>query len=346
MIKSVLKRRLGEIHTFAIFPSVSWHDILLPELKILGPLTYVDYCADLPRDRAGRYTYNKSFFEWRELANSDLLRSFEEANTRCPVDWVFAYAQGNHLLASTVSAIRQRYKVPTVNMCFDDKNSWNLGMVGGQIDGSQGIVAAFDLWWTSARVTVDWVNSEGGHGIYLPEGFTSALYPSEELPYLIPVSFVGSNYGPRASMIRYLRNHNIPVQVFGPGWGIESEVSRERMIEIFRTSQINLGHGGMSESEAVTNVKGRDFEVPAAGGGVYLTTFNPDLAQHFIIGKEILCWHSYDDLLEQIRWYLRRPDICRAMARLARARCLSEHRWLHRFKTVLEILGILEPEIK
>jgi spore maturation protein CgeB len=113
------------------------------------------------------------------------------------------------------------------------------------------------------------------------------------------------------------------------------------MNDVFRKSQINLGHGGVGYSESITNVKGRDFDIPSVGGGVYLTTYNPDLAEHYQIGQEILCWHSYDDLLEQIRYYLSRPDLCRAIANRARERCLREHRWLHRYIRICSTLGIL-----
>jgi spore maturation protein CgeB len=113
------------------------------------------------------------------------------------------------------------------------------------------------------------------------------------------------------------------------------------VVEIFNRSVINLGMGGIEYSEELTNVKGRDFDIPGTGGGVYLTTFNPDLAQHFVIGEEILCYRNRDEMVELIRYYLDRPDEAAAIAARARARALREHRWLHRYQTMLEILGVL-----
>ncbi len=328
-------RTLGDVHTFAIIPMVSWHSWLLPDLRELGPLSHFDYPY--------RPWRAPDLAAWRKETNDRLLREFAQAHERRPVDWVFSYSESSHLLASTIRRIRTDFGVPCVNMCLDDKQSWDIGVVGEQRMGSSALAEAFDLWWTSARVTVDWVNAAGGHAIYLPEGCLASSFPEEELPYSIPISFVGVGYGRRVQMVRFLRKHGIPVQTFGRGWGKASEVPDAKLVEIFRTSQINLGHGGVGCSETLTNVKGRDFDVPCAGGGVYLTTFNPDLAQHFTIGQEILCWHSYDDLLEQVRWYLDRPELCREIARRARARCLREHRWLHRYQTILEHLGILAP---
>jgi hypothetical protein len=331
--------RVGGVRTFAIVPSWSWHDILVRELKTLGPVVQFDYAKDCSLEQSS--CYDSRFFEWRTRSNSELLRVFEEAHAKEAFDWVFAYAQGDHLLASTINTIRSRYRIPAANMCLDDKNSWNAGVLEGQVVGSQGLAAAFDLWWTSARTCIDWINAEGGRAIYLPEGCSPTPTPDKRA-YTIPVSFVGGAYGARPRMVSYLRQHGIPVQTFGYDWGPGSAVSPEQMLEIFRSSQINLGHGGIGYSEAITNVKGRDFDIPAAGGGVYLTTFNPDLASHFHIGQEILCWHSYDDLVEQIRYYLARPELCRTMALRAHARCQREHRWVQRYLQVCHMLNVVD----
>ena len=147
-----------------------------------------------------------------------MVAAFERAHQERPVDWLFAYAQSDHILASAIQTIRERYGVPCVNMSLDDKQSWDLGMVGEQRRGSIGLVAAFDLWWTSARVSVDWVNAEGGRAIYLPEGCAPSIYHPAGQPFDIPVSFVGACYGPRPTMVQFLREYGVPVQVFGGGW--------------------------------------------------------------------------------------------------------------------------------
>lgn len=113
------------------------------------------------------------------------------------------------------------------------------------------------------------------------------------------------------------------------------------MVQVINQSRINLGMGGIGYSEDLTNVKTRDFEIPGVGGGVYLTSFNPDLAQHFIIGEEILCYRNRDEILELIRQSLSQPGKTREIARRGRERCLREHRWLHRYLRLLQILQII-----
>jgi spore maturation protein CgeB len=115
-------------------------------------------------------------------------------------------------------------------------------------------------------------------------------------------------------------------------------------VEIINRSVINLGMGGIGYSERATNVKGRDFEIPGTGGGVYLTSFNPDLAQSFVVGEEIVCYSNREEMLELVRYYLAHPEEARAIAARGRERCLREHRWLHRYLKVLEILEIMPSE--
>jgi spore maturation protein CgeB len=180
---------------------------------------------------------------------------------------------------------------------------------------------------------------EGGRPLYLPEGFDASAYGPRQVEADLPVSFVGAAYGFRPDAAAFLAAHGVPLRCFGAGWAAGEAAD---IVDIFNRSAINLGMGGVEYSEELTNVKGRDFEVTGTGGGVYLTSFNADLAQHFDVGSEILCYRSRDEMLELIRYYLARPEEGRAIARRARERSVREHRWLHRYETMLRVFGILE----
>jgi spore maturation protein CgeB len=135
----------------------------------------------------------------------------------------------------------------------------------------------------------------------------------------------------------------MPVRIYGRGWGKKGEYAHSPA-EVFSRSQINLGIGSMGFSEELTNVKARDFDVSCTGGGVYLTTYNPDLAMAFEIGKEILCYRNREEAIEMAMYYLDRPDECRAIAKRARERCLREHQWSHRFLRLCRILRIIHDD--
>jgi hypothetical protein len=336
------RRRMGEVHTFACVPLFGWHEHLLPDLYELGPVTHFDYTA--------------LGFEVEELARTDrhgiarrremvklIVPALREAHRQRPVDWVFCYGGGQDTSPQVIRQITDELGIPTVNMSLDDKQGWAGPWNDECRTGAVDITAVFDMFMTSARVACEWHMVEGGRPIYMPEGFSKVSYRPMLVTQDIPVSFIGAAYGFRMSAIGFLRRHGVDVHTFGPRWGTQA-VWGDDQVRVINRSLINLGMGGIEYSESLTNVKTRDFEIPGTGGGVYLTSFNPDLAQHFRAGEEILCYRNRDEMLELVRYYLARPEEACAIARRGRERCLQEHRWLHRYQKSLQVLGVLEEE--
>jgi len=333
------KRLLGEIHSFAFVPQIGWHRHLLPDLHELGPVTLFDYAEHGYRPEQFWHSAAR-----RAAMNELVLPALRKAHAARPVDWVFSYASGLELSASLVRRITDELGLPTVNMCLDDKQSWAGPPVGDQRAGQIDLAACFDLSWTSARVACEWYLVEGGRPLYMPEGFDASFYKPEAVERDLQVSFAGGAYGSRPAVVRYLRRHGVPIHVFGSGWGTPAEVSPAEHVRIINRSQIVLGMGEIGYSEMLTNVKGRDFEVPGTGGGVYLTSFNADLATHYTVGREILCYRNREEMVELIRYCLSHPDEARAIAARGRERCLREHRWLHRYCHILAMLGVFAPD--
>ncbi len=305
----------------------------------MGPVTAYDYVA-LGVTPGDLTIGGATAIAARAKVNAGVVSAFEAAHAKRPVDWVFVYATGSEIRAGVVAEIQRRFGVPCVVMCLDDKNSWTGPMFddhrGGQID----LARVFDLAWASASVACPWYVAEGGNPLYLPEGCDPRHYRPMDTPKDIQVSFVGAVYNRRAQVIRFLRNHGIPIQVFGPGWGTSVPSDADK-IAIFNRSVINLGLGWAGWSDQITNVKGRDFELPCVGGGAYLTTYNSDFARHFDVGREVLCYGNDFELVEMIRHWLARPQECAAIGRAARERCVREHAWEHRFALIGHMAGFL-----
>ena len=334
---SPLPRVVGAIHTLAFVPLIGWHEHLIPDLKELGPLSLFDYASLGYRwDEFARA--DRDAIARRERMNDAFWQFVDKSHAERPVDWIFVYASGLEVSAGVLRRIRDELGIPVVTMCLDDKNSWEGAPMGDHRAGMIDIAREVDLAWTSARVACEWYLVEGGRPVYLPEGFNAGTFHPMPVEVDIPASFVGAAYGYRPAVLAHVRRHGIPLRVFGRGWP-DGEFARDP-IEIYNRSRINVGIGEIGYSDVLTNVKGRDFEVPATGGGAYLTSYNSDLAQHFIVGREILCYRGPDELLEQLRHSLGRPDETRAIADRARARSLREHRWLHRYQRITDLLGI------
>jgi hypothetical protein len=330
---------VGDCHTFAFIPQTAWHSHLLPDLRELGQLTLYDYiAAGYTSSELWRGT-DASLRRRREM-NGQLVAAALSAHHKQPLDWMFFYGTGHELIRDTLRELREKVGAPMVLMCLDDKQSWDLHSVSGQNAGQKDIVAEFDLCWTSAHVCKEWYLAEGALAIYLPEGFNATAYRPMPVQQDIALSFVGSRYGFRGDMVSFLRSHNLEVTAFGPGWE-NAGVWGEEQVRVFNRSRINLGHGGILHSAALTNVKTRDFEVPGTGGGAYVTSFNRDLAEHFQIGREIFCFRDRWELVELLRELLRNPVRLQQAATEARECCLRKHRWLHRYQAILRMLNLL-----
>ncbi len=248
------------------------------------------------------------------------------------------------MTADVVERIHDELGIPTVNISLDDKNWWDEIERGDEASALRRVVPRFDLGWTSARVVLPWYWAEGGQAIFLPEGANTDWFRPLDERQANVVGFVGDRFGYRPEIVETLQRAGIEVEVHGAGWP-GGRLSDEEMLKFFNRCRINLGLGDMHFSRWLTNLKGRDFEVPATGRGLYLTSYNSDLAQCFAIGSEIQCYRGIDDLIELVRHHLSNEEETAAMAKRARERCVRAHQWKHRYITILRHLGILPNEV-
>lgn len=325
----------GEIHTAMLVLEDNWGIGMVYEAAELGSVSVFDWTKQgFPLDIGAR----------PELL-PELSRRFHdfirESHREHPIDWVFIPGSGTQILRDTVRGIREELGVPVVNQWLDCKQNFRTGVVRhGQDTGQLDIAPEFDLVWTSSRSACDWYLAVGARPIYLPEGFSPRLTPRVSCPKLHDVGFLGACYGLRPDYVQALHQGGLGVAARGYGWPGRNSVELSEMGTFFGQCRVNLGMGGIGYSMNLTTLKGRDFEVPGAGGA-YLTTFNPDLADFFQIGKEILCYQSPDEMVELAHRLVRDEAFREEIAESAYQRSMREHRWMHRFETILRIIGLL-----
>ena len=332
-------RAVGDVHTLAFFPLISWHARLLRPLSALGPLSHFDDVGS-GLDLAGLQANTSSALQTRQR----VCKAFEDhalkVSRERKVDWVFTYAAGMELPPDTIDRVREITGAPVVGMCLDDRQSWEGFLIGDHLSGQIHIAPRLDLAWTSARVACEWYMVEGGNPIFLAEGCDPEDYCPGDQKQDIDICFVGQAYGFRAPFIAKLRSLGLRVHAAGHGWP-GGAVSDGEMLALLRRSKIVLGLGGIGWSQQLKNMKGRDFDVPAIGTAVYLASYNPELADVFHIGREIVCFSSEDECLELAQRLLADDNRRLAIARAGRDRCVREHTWSHRFGKILNTLGIV-----
>lgn len=320
----------GALRRVLFIADCAWEpQSLIPELARLAEVRVLDLHPDLERVTVAD-------------APEIVLRSigaFAKQETSLAPDAVIFYARPNLLCDEVFAALRRRWKCPLLGMNLDDKlQFFPHGLLADANDDYARWARKFDLNLTSCLAATDWYRARGCAAVYLPPGFHArpemAAPASSDFKY--EFSFVGAKRHEREVFIRQLQAAGIPVKPFGRDWPGAKWIADPD--EIYRGSQLNLGLGHPTPSLALANLKARDFECPGAGG-CYLTTYNWELALHFELGREIICYRNFEELIELYAFYRRRPVECLKIAQAGWRRCAAEHSWEKRFRKVFTEAG-------
>lgn len=148
----------------------------------------------------------------------------------------------------------------------------------------------------------------------------------------------------RDRFVIFLKRHlGDAFQLIGQHWdttyGLKTEqplATTEAYFNHFREVAINLN---LVNGNAETGLNMRHFEITAAGGFM-LCYDQPELEELFEVGKECVVFHSEQDLLEKVKYYLNHPEERVAIAQAGQRRTLSQHLYSHRLQTLLKIVQI------
>ena len=264
---------------------------------------------------------------------------FARAHRGTEPDAIFLYARSSLLSEEVFELLRRRWSCPLLGMNLDDKLEFeNYGYFTGGSDNYGHWARRFDLNLSNVRAVVDWYAERGLPARYLPEGFHPKFTapPMTVAEFQRTLAFVGSRRTERAVFFRHLEEFGIQVELFGFGW--PNSAGGKNPEATYRTSAMNLGIGFAAPSQTLTTLKTRDFECPGAGG-CYLTTYNWELALHYELGKEILCYRGLEELVEMISFYRKRPEACLQIAQAGFRRANAEHTWERRFREIFCHLG-------
>lgn len=172
-----------------------------------------------------------------------------------------------------------------------------------------------------------------------------------EINYKYDVSFVGGISRYRKWIVEELLKEGIEVECFGIGWK-NGRVSFEEMIEIFKSSKINLNISNssskdircifssakslyefISSKKRYEQIKARNFEIPSFGG-FQLTNYVPSLEDYFEIGRAVAVYTSIDDLVHQIYYYLGNEEERRKIMVTGYHKAIYKHNYLNRLQDI------------
>ena len=192
--------------------------------------------------------------------------------------------------------------------------------------------------------------------LYLPMAASNSFskeisLTSEELEfYGSDISFMGAGYPNRHSLLSKLTDFDL--KIWGTDWNdnktllpfIQKEgkrVSIDETIKIYKSSKININlHSSMNFSPSIENgdfVNPRTFEILACGG-FQLIDNRKYLPELFEDGKDLVVFHSEEDLREKIIYYLNHPEEREKIAKTGQSKVLTKYTYVNRMKTLLNLL--------
>ncbi|HET6344770.1 MAG TPA: glycosyltransferase, partial [Myxococcota bacterium] len=197
------------------------------------------------------------------------------------------------------------------------------------------VVPYVDLYWTIWRTGAQVIQNMGGVVWHAAPAADPAFHHPVPAERDIDVLFLGQKYGERAALVQFLRDRGIRVHAAGPGW-TQGFVTFEESLRLYGRAKVVLGHGATGCMSDVTALKGRDFEAPMCGA-VYVTSYNPELADCYAIGHEILCYGTPRDCSELVQWILSDPERQARIRHAAKERALRDHTWERRFSSLFSL---------
>lgn len=149
----------------------------------------------------------------------------------------------------------------------------------------------------------------------------------------IEVYFCGARTPERDRYIRDLKDCGVPIVFEGPGYSKE-KISLQRMIKNYQRAKIGLNFTlGVKENFVYTQVKARNFEIPATGTFM-LTEQCPDL-KRFYKENEIETFKDSESLVKQIAYFLKN-DFTREKIASAGYKSSKQNSYENIFKSLLK----------
>jgi spore maturation protein CgeB len=183
---------------------------------------------------------------------------------------------------------------------------------------------------------------------YLPQACNPRWHrpvtPAGTEPCLV---IAGNMYPSRVRLLDRLIAKGIPLRLYGggfPRWIGETaaravhtgrDVTREEKARVFRSAAGVLNTMHPAE---VSGVNLRLFEAAGCGAAV-LTEFRPTVPELFALGKEMLAFHDFDDLVEQATRLLSEPGLTARLGDAAAQRAHRDHTYDLRVTAILKQLS-------
>jgi spore maturation protein CgeB len=247
---------------------------------------------------------------------------------------------GNQISPKTVARLRTATTAPLVCWCQDQMTTLGRQYLIG---------SGYDAVFVKDRYLQDLFSRmiKSTSFYYLPEACNPRVHRTVDLSeperqrLQCDVMIAASLYYYRQEILQQLREFDLRVWGYRPDWLIYrvegqhggKEILMDEKAKAMRAARICLNTLHFAE---VNGLNCRAFEI-AGCGGFQLVSAVPVLREHFEPGREVVSFDSTEQLLEQVRHYLRNPEAAAAIAVRGQARAHREHTYEQRLQQIFEV---------
>lgn len=252
-------------------------------------------------------------------------------------DIVLMQSWGIQFILKEFIDLKEKYGFKVINIGMDERHTFYLE--GKKEHGTYGLIPLLDLSLVSSPEAVEWYIKEGIPSLFFPEASSLAFYHPLDVIKKYDVGFIGAKYGLREKIVDALNRNGIPVQCYGSGWA-EGKLPLEQVNRFFNECRIVLGVGTIGYCNDFYSLKLRDFDVPMSGS-TYITQNNIDLTRLFEPEKEVVFYHTIDDLIKKVKYLLVHTKERESIARNGHEKAKACHTYEKRFKDLFGRLGMV-----
>lgn len=216
------------------------------------------------------------------------------------------------------------------------------GDTSANMKGKGLLIDEIDLIYIKDRYASSKLNCLGKNAFHLHEAMNPFWHKPISSQQNERIVIAGSFYDYRHYLTRKLLKSGIALELYGgklPRWGDKEIrahhtglfVVREAKSKVFGSGLAVLNSTAMSEFNSLNC---RAFEI-AGAGGLQILEYREAVEECFEIGKEILVFYSYEELIEIITIAEKEKDKMRRIREAGAKRALAEHTYEHRLNRII-----------
>lgn len=207
------------------------------------------------------------------------------------------------------------------------------------IDNSLKYAGCVSYIATNYKKALDIYKQKGQKAVWFPFAANDVLFKYRKMPKIYDCSFVGAIRPTRVFYLDKLANAGLKIYVRGFGWKQDNStmIDISDYVNIINQTKVNLdvSEDIMKDNKLIEQVKGRDFEVPMAGGFL-LTKDTEEIREFYKPNKEVVLYKDFNEFIDKAKYYVKHDSQREKIAKAGHIHAQKCHKYTDRLKQLFK----------